>query len=214
MKIRIGNDFMFAWEIERNGLPEYLSSVLEKHLYLSVLGKRVELLEGVDYDITGNVVRIEVTPTIANIIGSYNLELTYTLSDVTLSDADRRCAVDVDAFQIVARTAQADDPSEFTITSDMAIAFRGKSAYEVWLETHAGTVADYEAWIKQPALEAAGVANGAAELANSKAGLANTAAQTANTAAGFADAARLSIQADLALKLESVTYSETEYNEI
>ena len=31
-KIRRGNDFVFAWEIERNGLPEDLSSVLEKHL--------------------------------------------------------------------------------------------------------------------------------------------------------------------------------------
>lgn len=214
MKIRIGNDFVFAWEIERNGLPEYLSSVLEKHLYLSVLGKRVELLEGVDYDIAGNVVRIEVTPTIANIIGSYNLEFTYTLSDVTLSDADRRCAVDVDAFQIVARTAQADDPSEFTITSDMAIAFRGKSAYEVWLETNTGTEAEYIAYLRQPATNAAGTANAAANLANTKAGEANTAAQTANTAAGLADMARLAIQSDLALKIESVTYSETEYNEI
>lgn len=210
MKIRIGNDFVFKWAITRGGLPEDLSNILDARLTVSVFGRK----QTVQFTVAENIVTVEFTPDICNIIGSYNLEFTYTLSDVTLSDADRRCAVDVDAFQIVARTAQADDPSEFTITSDMAIAFQGKSAYEVWLETHDGTIADYEAWIKQPALEAAGVANGAAELANSKAGLANTAAQTANTAAGFADAARLSIQADLALKLESVTYSETEYNEI
>ena len=62
--------------------------------------------------------------------------------------------------------------------------------------------------------QAADIFYEAAELANSKAGLANTAAQTANTAAGLADTARLAIQSDLALKIESVTYSETEYNEI
>lgn len=210
MKIRIGNDFVFKWAITRGGLPEDLSNILDARLTVSVFGRK----QTVPFTVAGNIVTVEFTPDICNITGSYNLEFTYVLPDVTLSDADRRCAVDVDAFQIVARTAQADDPSEFTITSDMAIAFQGKSAYDVWLETHTGTIADYEAWIKQPALEAAGVANGAAELANSKAGLANTAAQTANTAAGFADAARLSIQADLALKLESVTYSEIEYNEI
>ena len=159
-KIRRGNDFVFAWEIERNGLPENLSSVLEKHLYLSVLGKRVELVEGVDYDITGNVVRIEVTPTIANILGTYKAEFYYILPDNGLIDEDRRCAVDVDAFIIVNSTAQADDPSEFTVTSDMAIAFKGdkgdkgddgfigadgKSAYEIALET--GFAGTKEEWL-------------------------------------------------------------------
>ncbi|KAF5080212.1 hypothetical protein DSECCO2_121420 [anaerobic digester metagenome] len=124
-KIRRGNDFVFAWEIERNGLPEDLSSVLEKHLYLSALGKRVELVEGVDYDITGNVVRIEVTPAIATILGTYKAEFHYILPDLGLIDEDRKCAVDVNAFVIVGSTEQADNPSEFSITSDMAIAFKG-----------------------------------------------------------------------------------------
>lgn len=157
-KIRIGNDFVFAWEIERNGLPEDLSSVLEKHLHLSVFGKRVELVEGVDYDIIGNVIRIEVTPTIANIIGTYRAEFNYILPDNGLIDEDRKCAVDVDAFQIVARTAQADDPSEFTVTSDMAIAFKGDkgdSAYQVWLDAgNTGTEEDYFAYLRQPAVDA------------------------------------------------------------
>lgn len=124
-KIRIGNDFVFNWAIERGGLAEDLSSVLEKHLHLSVFGKRVELVEGIDYDITGNVIRIEVTPTIANILGTYKAEFHYILPDNGLIDEDRKCAVDVDAFQIVAKTAQADDSTEFSMTSDMAIAFKG-----------------------------------------------------------------------------------------
>lgn len=157
MKIRIGNDFVFNWAIERGGLAEDLSSVLEKHLHLSVFGKRVELVEGVDYDITGNVVRIEVTPTIANILGTYKAEFRYILPDNGLIDKDRKCAVDVDAFQIVARTAQADDPSEFTVTSDMAIAFKGDkgdSSYQTWLDAgNTGTEADYLAWIQKPATD-------------------------------------------------------------
>ena len=140
MKIRIGNDFVFKWAITRGGLPEDLSNILDSRLTVSVFGRK----QTVPFTVAGNIVTVEFTPDICNITGSYNLESTYTLSDVTLSDADRRCAVDVDAFQIVARTAQADDPSEFTVTSDMAIAFRGKSAYDIAREGgYEGTYEDY-----------------------------------------------------------------------
>ena len=161
MKIRIGNDFVFNWAIERGGLPENLSSVLEKHLHLSVFGKRVELVEDVDYDITGNVIRIEVTPAIANIIGTYKAEFHYILPDNGLIDEDRKCAVDVDAFKIVAKTAQADDSTEFSVTSDMAIAFKGDkgdSAYQVWLDAgNIGTEEDYFAYLQKPATDAIGI---------------------------------------------------------
>ena len=153
-KIRRGNDFVFAWEIERNGLPENLSSVLEKHLYLSVLGKRVELVEGVDYDITGNVIRIEVTPAIANILGTYKAEFHYILPDIGLIDEDRKCAVDVDAFIIVNSTAQADDPSEFTVTSDMAIAFKGDKGDKGDSFTYADFTPEQIAELQQPATDA------------------------------------------------------------
>lgn len=141
MKIRIGNDFVFKWAITRGGLPEDLSNILDARLTVSVFGRK----QTVPFTVAENIVTVEFTPDICNITGSYNLEFTYTLSDVTLSDADRRCAVDVDAFQIVARTSQADDPSEFTITSDMAIAFRGKSAYDIAKEGgYNGTYEDFQ----------------------------------------------------------------------
>ena len=54
------------------------------------------------------------------------------------------CTVDVDAFEIVASSEEASEGGEFSMTSDMAIALKGKNAYEVWLETHEGTLADYE----------------------------------------------------------------------
>lgn len=210
MKIRIGNDFVFLWAIERGGVAEDFTGVLDAKVTASIYTKKKDI----PFTISGNIVRIEFTPIICDTTGVYNLQLTYTLPDVTLSDLDRKCAVDVDAFQIVSRTSQADDTSEFSVTSDMAIAFHGKSAYEVWLETNVGTQEDYLAYLRKPATDAAVLANEAAGLANTKAGEANTAAQTANAAAQAADTARLAIQSDLATKLQSITYSAVEYNEI
>jgi len=153
-KIRIGNDFVFNWAIERGGLPENLESVLEAKLTASVFGKK----QDIPFTVSGNIITIEFTPEICNVIGSYNLLFTYILPDTGLSDEDRKCAVDVDAFQIVARTAQADDSTEFSMTSDMAIAFKGDkgdSAYQVWLEEgNIGTEEDYFAYLRQPAIDA------------------------------------------------------------
>lgn len=153
-KIRIGNDFVFNWAIERGGLPEDLSSVLDAKLTVSVFGKKQE----VPFTVSGNIITIEFTPEVCNVIGPYNLLFTYILPDTGLSDEDRKCAIDVDAFQIVAKTAQADDSSEFSVTSDMAIAFKGDkgdSAYQVWLDAgNTGTEEDYFAYLRQPAIDA------------------------------------------------------------
>ena len=54
-----------------------------KHLYLTALGKRVELV-GVDYDIT-ETLSIEVTPAIATILGTYKAEFHYILPTWDLS---------------------------------------------------------------------------------------------------------------------------------
>lgn len=209
-KIRIGNDFIFYWAIEREGLPEDFSKAIEKRLTASVFGKKID----VPFTIEGNILKIEFTPEICNVNGFYTLEFSYTLTDTALSDENRKCRLDIDAFQIVSRTSQADDPSEFAITSDMAVAIQGKSAYEVWLESHTGTMDDYNQWQRQPSIEAAQVANEAAAQANAKALEASTASQLANSAANNADIARLSIQADLDSKIESEDFSQTEYNEI
>jgi len=229
-KIRRGNDFVFAWEIERNGLPEDLSSVLEKHLYLSALGKRVELVEGVDYDITGNVVRIEVTPAIATILGMYKAEFHYILPDLGLIDEDRKCAVDVDAFTIVGSTEQADNPSEFSITSDMAIAFKGDKGEkgDTGAKGEKGDSFIYSDFTSEQLALLKGDKGDPGEKGDTgeKGDKGDTgekgdpftyadftleqiaelkqpaidAADAANTAAGLADNARLAIQDDLALK--------------
>lgn len=154
-KIRIGNDFVFSWAIERGGVPENLETVLEKHLYMIVFGAKTEIH---NYTVSGNKIIVEFTPEMLNKIGIYTLIFYYVLPDESLSDNDRKCAVDIDAFQIVPRTAMADDVTEFAVTSDMAIAFKGDkgdSAYQVWLDAgNTGTEEDYFAYLRQPATDA------------------------------------------------------------
>lgn len=140
-KIRIGNDFTFYWAIEREGLPEDFSKAIEKRLTASVFGKKID----VPFTIEGNILKIEFTPEICNVAGVYNLEFSYTLTDTVLSDENRKCRLDIDAFQIVSRTSQADDPLEFAITSDMAVAIQGKSAYDIAKEGgYEGTYEEYQ----------------------------------------------------------------------
>lgn len=141
MKIRLGNDFVFNWAITRGGLPEDLTGVLDAKLTVSVFGKKQE----VSFTKNSNIVTVEFTPSICNIIGTYNLKLDYILPDTTFSDEDRKCTIDVDAFQIVPKTALVDDSSEFSVTSDMAIAFQGKSAYDIAVEGgYLGTYEEYQ----------------------------------------------------------------------
>ena len=133
-RIRIGNDFSFAWAIERNGVAEDFSTVLNMALTMkSTYGVEKTIT---DYTVVGNIITEEVTPELTEGIGRYRFTLSYELPDVTLSDSERLCTIDTDAFIIVPRTAEADDSENLLVTSDMAIGFRGKDAYEVWLETH------------------------------------------------------------------------------
>jgi hypothetical protein len=201
MRIREGNDFIFLWALEREGLPEDFSKAIEKRLTASVFGKKID----VPFTIEGNVLKIEFTPEICSVTGVYNLEFSYTLNDPTFSDEDRKCKVDIDAFQIVARTSQADDPSEFTLTSDMAIGYQGKSAYELWLETHEGTEEDYFTWLRQPAITAGGHATEQGDYAKAQGNYAKAQGLYAKEQGDYVAGLQI---------LNSVEYGETEYNEI
>ena len=267
-KIRIGNDFVLVWIITRGGQPEDLSNIIDASLNVRVFTK----VKTVPFEITGNSLRIEFTPSICDMLGVYNLVFSYELPDSGLADWQRKCTIDVNAFQIVPSTAMADDITEFSITSDLLIGFKGDkgdSAYEVWLnENQGGTLDDYFEWLRQPATEAGAAVQEqtnlflseketlinnvlseieqneedriAAELLRAQAesaralaeeariaaetarqqntalaiNNANEAADNASEAAELANTARLAIQDDLTLKLESIIYSQTEYNEI
>ncbi|MHB9056212.1 MAG: hypothetical protein ACYC2P_08695 [Paludibacteraceae bacterium] len=122
-RIRINNDFTFAWAIERNGLPEDLSTAI--NMVLRARNSTGAIQTIIDYDVAGNIVSVEITPEIANVLGRYVFILTYELPDVGLSDLERLCEIDTDAFILVPRTAEADVSTNLLVTSDMAIGFKG-----------------------------------------------------------------------------------------
>lgn len=146
--IRIGNDFVLVWTITRGGQPENLSNITNASLTARVFTK----IKSVPFEIVGNSILIEFTPLICDTLGLYNLVFSYELPDYGLSDLQRKCTIDVNAFQIVPNSMMADDITEFSITSDLLIGFKGdpgKSAYEIWLEAgNIGTIDDYLASLK------------------------------------------------------------------
>lgn len=127
--------------------------------------------------------------------GVYDLELTYKKPDLNFPGNVRSFRVTYcQAFEIVSKSCEVELPEDPLVLAGIIAPLRGYSAYEVFVKNgFPGTEAEWEMFIRQPALDAAGTAIEAANLANS---------------------ARLSIQNDLALKIESETYSPTEYNEL
>ena len=204
MRIREGNDFTLNWEIERGGVAEDIQSAISRRLLLK---RHREVREVTDYEIIGdgNIIHTEFTPDMLFGLGDYVLELHYVLSDITLSDEDRRCAVDVDAFTIVARTAMADNGTEMAQTSDIALALRGKSAYELWLETHEGTEEDYFTWLREPSVTAGAYATTQGDYAKEQGNYAKAQGLYAKEQGDYVTGLQT---------LNSVEYGETEYNEI
>lgn len=205
MRIREGNDFTFNWEIERGGVAEDIQSAISRRLLLK---RHRDVREITDYEIIGdgNIIHTEFTPDMLFGLGDYILELHYVLSDTSLSDEDRRCAVDVDAFTIVARTAMADNVTEMAQTSDIALALRGKSAYELWLETHEGTEEDYFTWLREPSVTAGAYATGQGDYAKEQGDYAKEQGEYAKEQGDYV----LGLQV-----LSAVDYSDTnDYNEI
>ena len=76
-------------------------------LTAKVYGQVKTLTEGVDYHIDGGTVMIDFTPAICDITGTYTVELNYIKPSAEFTDGDRRSAVDVQAFQIVNTSAEA-----------------------------------------------------------------------------------------------------------
>jgi len=123
MRIRQGNDFIFLWAIERNGEPEDFSNAVNIRLHFKnfdCVGE-VKSFQIVD----GNIVRVEVSPEWASNLGAYRLILSYEFEDQSYSDGDRKCVVDVLAFNIVPKTSEADDVSEMAKTTDIMIGLKG-----------------------------------------------------------------------------------------
>lgn len=122
VNIREGNDFALVWPITRDGQPEDLSQVTNAKL-VAIIHNDVKVLEFETVDTSK--IRVEFTKVICRSRGVYNLQFSYDIPDSGFADGKRSCAVDRDAFRIVASTAEASGPSEFAVPGEMAIAFIG-----------------------------------------------------------------------------------------
>ena len=122
-RIRKGNDFKHIWPITWNGQPEDFSDATDITLTAKVYGQVKALTEGVDYHIDGGTVMIDFTPAICDITGTYTVELNYIKPSAEFTDGDRRSAVDVQAFQIVNTSAEANATEGVSLPSEAMAAY-------------------------------------------------------------------------------------------
>lgn len=154
-RIRIGNTIAFPWQITRAGAVEDLSQVdnLKLMRYIGKIGRN-----GIEVPVrlaNANTLTVEVPTSMADRLGDYIYELSYDIRDLSLTDEERECKVDITAFTIVARTAEADPDGPFSLSSDLLIGLVGAKfeskdfTAEEWVE------------IQRPSIEAAQRANSA-----------------------------------------------------
>ena len=116
-KIRAGNEFTFIWSISRDGVAENFTdpTVTDLKLTVCVGGLCAERVEVPFTIVDTNKIR---SSHLYERTGTYNLELTYKKAGVENE-------IDIEAFKIVARSAEASESSDFIVSSDMAIGFKG-----------------------------------------------------------------------------------------
>ncbi len=162
-RIRQGNDFLVTWRIKRAGINEDLTQAVNMSLVASVKSDGLIHSKIVPFDIVDNsIVRIEVTPEIAQWEGIYNFVLKYEFVNPTYLDNNEKCAVDKNIFIIVPRTSQADEVVLIECESDVLIGLKGKkgdSAFTVWNKENGGnnTYDDWLAFLQSPATEIEGI---------------------------------------------------------
>lgn len=155
VKVRINNSHKHIWAVVWNGQPEDFSDAKDITLIASVRDKRINLTQGIDYVIEGNLVKIDFTPRFCKNTGVYNIELNYTKPSESFLSGERRTAVDLNVIEIVGTSACADATDETSSVSEAAFGFQGLSAYEVWLKDNPeSTKEDYYNWLRQPATDA------------------------------------------------------------
>ena len=220
-KIRAGNDFVYVWAIERNGVAVDLTAATIVRLSYGV-GKPCNYYTEIPFEIIdGNKVRSSHN---YENTGTYNLRLEFTMAGVDST-------VDIDAFAIVPRSSLASEATDFAVTSDMAIGFKGDpltyddltpeqiaelqqpatdaiaSIQEVELAVETAEGLRVQAEINRQSDTATAISNAeqATDDANEKAGLANDAALLANEKAGLADAAATNANTNAILANDAAT---------
>ena len=173
-RIRQGNDFLVTWRIKRAGINEDLTQAVNMSLVASVKSDGLIHSKIVPFDIVDNsIVRIEVTPQIAQWVGIYNFVLKYEFDYPSYADNNEKVAVDKNMFIIVSRTAQADEITIIECESDVLIGLKGEkgdSAFTVWNKENGGnnTYDDWIDFLQAPATQIEGIvsANEAVRIEN------------------------------------------------
>lgn len=147
MKKRIGNDFLFYWIIKENWVIVNPESVHDFKIEIKheFSGSKISP----QFDIVNGSARVRCEA--FEKLGVYQLIATWRVTDTTFADGFRDCAADIESFEIVGRSAKADNENP-EITSEMAIGFEGSDAYEVWVKNgnQGKTYEDYIAFLREP----------------------------------------------------------------
>ena len=114
-KIRAGNQFEYVWAIERAGVAVNLTTATDIELSYGV-GKPCTDYSKIPFTVV-DTNKISSSHLYA-VTGTYNLKLEFKI------DGEQN-TIDIDAFKIVPRSEDASDSSQFAVTSDMAIGFKG-----------------------------------------------------------------------------------------
>lgn len=171
----IGNDIDdIYWDIySKQDVPEDLNSADITNLALSATHKVVQGVRIAPTHEVEGLNRLKIKFTAENIIrlGVYDLELTYKKADALMSGGMRSCRVTYcDAFEVVAKSCEVDVPVDPLVIAGIIGPLRGYSAYEVAVKNgFIGTEDEWIAWLRQPAIDAAGVALEAAQNAQDQA---------------------------------------------
>ena len=114
-KIRAGNQFTYLWAIERAGVAVDLTTATDIELSYGV-GKLCTDYSKIPFTVV-DANKISSSHLYA-VTGTYNLKLEFKI------DGEQN-TIDIDAFKIVPRSDDASDSTQFAVTSDMAIGFKG-----------------------------------------------------------------------------------------
>ena len=115
-KIRAGNQFEYVWAIERAGVAVDLTTATDIELSYGV-GKLCADYSKIPFTVVdGNKIS---SSHLYGVTGTYNLKLEFKIDG-------EQSTIDIDAFKIVPRSEDASESSQFAVTSDMAIGFKGE----------------------------------------------------------------------------------------
>ena len=137
-KIRVGNDFFVVWEIKEQGVLVDLIRVKDTIKITAKVGDNCfEIPKNLIDILEDGLIRIEVKTELFKCIGRYELALSYSHHDTSMSDDDRKRQTNFTPFAIVPKTELADAVEDIPITSDILIGLKGetgKSAYLYYKE--------------------------------------------------------------------------------